>query len=562
MKDDLLVPHASPGEDEGDTGIRPKYLHDFQGQSELKDNMSIFISAARERNEPLDHVFISGPPGLGKTTLANIMANELGSEIKVTSAPALDKPKDLAGLLSTIPEKTVFFIDEIHRLKPAIEEMLYIAMEDYELDWIIGQGWDEGAWADHYPDKTLLSQAVPDHPVFMRSLHSFAGWGNQMALDLAGIHAGTPVPSGGEMRLGEDGKPSGLFLNRAVPLLESAIPQRSQQQLESDALAGLNRMAADGFVTIHDAGLNAREMEVLSQLESQGGLPIRVYAMVSVREVELARQWLERGPDTDNDSMLVTRSIKAFYDGALGSRGARLLEDYNDMPGHAGVSGDDYGFDEALTADLMRAGFQVGIHAIGDAGIRETLDFLQGVMQDRSAAKGRHRIEHCQVVHPADLPRLGEMRVIASMQPPHAMEDKAWVEQRLGAKRVEGAYAWRSLRREGVMLVFSSDNPGSDHSIFYGLHSAVTRRDKEGRPIAGWYPTQALNIDEAVRAYTRWAAFAGFREGDTGIIQAGRWADLTVMDIDPFVLSEADPHAILDGRILMTVVAGQVIYEQ
>jgi Holliday junction DNA helicase RuvB len=140
LNDNLLVPDASPGEDEGDTGIRPKYLHDFQGQSELKDNMSIFISAARERNEPLDHVFISGPPGLGKTTLANIMANELGSEIKVTSAPALDKPKDLAGLLSTIPEKTVFFIDEIHRLKPAIEEMLYIAMEDYELDWIIGQG--------------------------------------------------------------------------------------------------------------------------------------------------------------------------------------------------------------------------------------------------------------------------------------------------------------------------------------------------------------------------------------------------------------------------------------
>lgn len=140
MDDKLLEPEATPGEDEADSGIRPKYLQEFQGQSELKDNLSIFISAARERNEPLDHVFISGPPGLGKTTLANIMANELGSEIKVTSAPALEKPKDLAGLLSTIPDKTVFFIDEIHRLKPAIEEMLYIAMEDYELDWIIGQG--------------------------------------------------------------------------------------------------------------------------------------------------------------------------------------------------------------------------------------------------------------------------------------------------------------------------------------------------------------------------------------------------------------------------------------
>jgi len=140
MEDNLLTPHAAPGEDEYDSGIRPKFLNDFQGQEELKDNLDIFISAARKRGEPLDHVFLSGPPGLGKTTLANIMANELGSEIKVTSAPALEKPKDLAGLLSTIPEKTVFFIDEIHRLKPAIEEMLYIAMEDYELDWIIGQG--------------------------------------------------------------------------------------------------------------------------------------------------------------------------------------------------------------------------------------------------------------------------------------------------------------------------------------------------------------------------------------------------------------------------------------
>lgn len=140
MDENLMVPHASQGEDEADTGIRPKFLQDFQGQNELKENLSIFITAARERREPLDHVFISGPPGLGKTTLANIMANELGAEIKVTSAPALDKPKDLAGLLSTIPDNTVFFIDEIHRLKPAIEEMLYIAMEDYELDWIIGQG--------------------------------------------------------------------------------------------------------------------------------------------------------------------------------------------------------------------------------------------------------------------------------------------------------------------------------------------------------------------------------------------------------------------------------------
>ncbi|WP_288189084.1 Holliday junction branch migration DNA helicase RuvB [uncultured Treponema sp.] len=121
-------------------GLRPRVLSDFQGQTAIKKNLSVFINAARERQESLDHLFLIGPPGLGKTTLAQITANELGADFKVTSAPALDKPKDLAGILSTITERTVFFIDEIHRLKPAIEEMLYIAMEDFELDWVIGQG--------------------------------------------------------------------------------------------------------------------------------------------------------------------------------------------------------------------------------------------------------------------------------------------------------------------------------------------------------------------------------------------------------------------------------------
>lgn len=140
MNDRPLEPTAVLGEDELDVGVRPKLLKDFQGQRELKANISVFIGAAKARGESLDHVFLSGPPGLGKTTLAYIVANELGAELKITSAPAIERPKDLAGMLSTIPKNAVFFIDEIHRLRPAIEEMLYVAMEDYELDWIIGQG--------------------------------------------------------------------------------------------------------------------------------------------------------------------------------------------------------------------------------------------------------------------------------------------------------------------------------------------------------------------------------------------------------------------------------------
>ena len=430
-------------------------------------------------------------------------------------------------------------------------------------EWIVGRGWDEGAWANRYPDKALLTQAVPDHPVFLDSLHSFGGWANQMALDMSGITAQTEVPVGGEMRLGSDGQPNGLFLNNGVNLLRDAIPAPSREGYTNRLLAGLNQMATDGYVTVHDAGLDSLQMSILEELEADGRLPIRVYAMISLRDEELMHRWIEKGPDQDSDSMLVTRAVKAYYDGALGSRGARLLYDYSDKEGHRGVSGDDYGFNEELNAQAMKKGFQIGIHAIGDAGNREALNIFESVFkEDSSTARNRHRIEHAQVMHPDDLPRLGQLGIIASMEPPHAMEDKTWAEDRLGAERILGAYAWRSLRETNAALTFNSDNPGSDHNIFYGLHSAITRQDKNQEPEGGWYVEQAMNADEAVRGYTSWSAYASFREDETGIIKKGRWADLTVMDADPFLLSEEHAGDILNGRILMTIVDGNVVYER
>ena len=429
-------------------------------------------------------------------------------------------------------------------------------------EWIIGAGWDEGAWANRYPDKSLLSEAVPDHPVFMRSLHGFAGWANQMALDELGITAQTEIPVGGEMRLGNDGNPSGLFLNRAIELLDDGVPPPSHEALTSNLLKGLNQMAADGYVTVHEAGVSSEGMQVLEELEAAGRLPIRVYAMLSLRDEDLIQKWLAKGPDTDSDSMLVTRAVKAYYDGALGSRGARLLYDYADLPGHRGISGDGYGFNQALNEAVMKAGFQVGIHAIGDAGNRESLDILEGVFKkDSSTQKNRHRIEHAQILHPDDIPRLGQLGIIASMEPPHAVEDKTWAEERLGPERILGAYAWRSLRETNANLTFNSDNPGSDHNIFYGLHSAITRQDKNQEPEGGWYAHEAMVSDEAIRGYTNWSAYASFREDETGIIEEGRWADLTVMDVDPFLLADESPGDILNGRILMTVVNGNVVYE-
>ena len=430
-------------------------------------------------------------------------------------------------------------------------------------EWIFGAGWDEGAWANRYPDKQQLSAAVPDHPVVLRSLHGFAIWTNQAALDAGKITKASPVPVGGEMRLGPDGEPNGLFLNRAAVMVEAAVPPVPQAVVARHALKGLTQMASDGYVSVHEAGVGAQAMAALQQLENEQRLPIRVYALLSLRDPPLMRQWIARGPDRDSGSMLVTRAVKAYYDGALGSRGARLLDDYADKPGHRGISGSGYGFDRDLAKAAMKAGFQLGIHAIGDAGNREVLDFLEAEFKaDPTTAQGRHRIEHAQVISPQDQPRFARLGVIASMEPPHAVEDKGWAEDRLGPQRILGAYAWRSLRTGGARLTFNADNPGSDHSIFYGLHAAITRQDKQLQPPGGWYPEQRLTIEEAIRGYTSWSAHAAFREDQTGIIAKGRWADLTVMDIDPFALAATAPEKILAGRIRATIVSGKLVYQQ
>jgi predicted amidohydrolase YtcJ len=429
--------------------------------------------------------------------------------------------------------------------------------------WIIGAGWDEGAWADRYPDLELLSERVPNHPVYLRGLHGFAGWANRMALELAGIDEATETPVGGEIRRDPQGRPTGLVLNRAIELLDAVIPAPTAEQLQDQIVAGLEEMARSGYVAVHDAGVSAEAMDAFAVLEAEGRLPIRVYAMLSGRDTALLSRWETAGPDRDADSMLRTRSVKAYYDGALGSRGARLLEDYSDLPGHRGVSGDGYGFDQRWASRMMAAGFQIGIHAIGDAGNRETLDFIDAVYRDAPTARAnRNRIEHAQVLHPDDFARLAALDLIASMEPPHAVEDMAWAEDRLGPRRIAGAYAWRTMRQSGVPLIFNSDLPGSDWSVFYGLHAAVTRQNKALEPSGGWGPEQSMTPEEAVRAYSGWAAYASFIEAHTGVVAPGRWADLTVVTVDPFVLGVENPAGLLEGEVVATVVNGRVVYRR
>jgi predicted amidohydrolase YtcJ len=406
---------------------------------------------------------------------------------------------------------------------------------------------------------SLLSERVPDHPVILHGLHTFAVWGNRLAFERAGITPETRPPTGGEIRKDAAGNPTGVLMNNATSLLTSAVPVPTPAQLADRVANALAAMVAAGYTSVHEAGADAPLLAALEDLDRRKALPIPVYVMLAARDTSLVAAWQTRGPQFTSGH-LATRGVKAFYDGAMGSRGAFFLAPYSDRPGHTGSGGTEYGFDGAAISAMMQAGFQASIHAIGDRANREALDLIERVMRDSPAAREtRPRIEHAQVLSPADIPRFGALGVIASMQPSHAVEDMAWAQDRIGSDRLSGAYAWRSLRMAGARMAFNSDLPATDYSIFYGWHSAVTRTGKDGKPAGGWRKEQALTIEEAVRGWTSWAAFAEFREQELGTIVPGHLASLTVIDIDPFVVGEKSPARLLDGKVVMTVVAGHVM---
>lgn len=429
--------------------------------------------------------------------------------------------------------------------------------------WILGQGWDDALFERRPPPAGALTRAFPSHLVYLRSLHGFGGWANDTVLALAGIVApsdSVPLDTTemGVARL-PDGRPTGIVRNRAVARLDAVVPALSVDVAARNLRLALDSLARAGYTMVHDAGVDALHLAAYQQLAAQSRLPIRVYAMLSARDTALAREWTGRGPDTSTARFLTVRSVKAYYDGSLGVRGARLLADYADSAGYRGVSGDRYGFDTAVVAGLMRAGFQASIHAIGDAGNREVLDFLEAVMRRSSATRSlRHRIEHAQVLSAIDVPRSTALQVVASMQPPHAIEDAPWAAERLGPTRILGAYAWRSLRRAGAPLTFGSDFPGSGVSPWYGLWAATTRRDTAAGSTQAFVPAESLTVEETLRAYGAWAAWATFNERSGGVIATGRWADFTVLSRDPF--EGAPRHEWLREGVRYTIVGGQVVH--
>lgn len=427
-------------------------------------------------------------------------------------------------------------------------------------EWILGWGWDEGQWASNYPSNQALSSVSPQNPVFLVGLHTFAAWANKRALELAGINKDTKDPENGKIiRDEKTGEPTGILLNRAQDLVARHIPPMTLVQVKRALQLAARECVRNGLTSIHEAKVTSITIQAFRELVREGHMPLRIYAMLDGADKNLVEEWLKRGPEIDPLRQLTIRSIKIFADGALGSRGAALLEPYSDAPQTKGLMITPESEIYSLTRRSLERGFQVCTHAIGDAANRSVLDAYAQAQQEVPGARDpRLRVEHAQVLAPTDIPRFAKLGVIASMQPTHCTSDMPWAEKRLGPQRIKGAYAWRSVKDSGAHLPLSSDFPGETLNPFYGIYAAITRQDPQGHPPGGWYPEQKLTLDEALRGYTVEAAFAGFEENEKGSIEKGKLADLTVISKD---ITKLPPKEILSIRVLKTFVGGKPVYD-
>ncbi len=407
--------------------------------------------------------------------------------------------------------------------------------------WLLGRGWDQNDWPEQeFPSRQELDVEFPDRPVWLRRIDGHAAWGNSVALAQADRDlSGDWQPEGGVIHRDETGQSTGVFIDGAMSLVDSAVPAISREALSAALDQATRTLNTLGLTGVHDPGVDRATVELYLEKIRAGRFPLRVYAMADGMNETLA--WLcENGPIDDPSGRLVMRSVKLYGDGALGSRGAALLANYNDDPGNRGLLFVSQRQMEANMRRVMACGLQVGIHAIGDAGNRQVLGAYEKLIAEFPDNPGRHRIEHAQILAPADIQRFAQFGIIAAMQPTHATSDMYWAVDRLGEERIHGAYAWRSLLDSGATLAFGSDFPVEEVNPMLGIYAAVTRQDTQGWPEGGWYPEQRVSREEAIRAFTLDAAFSGFMEDEIGSLEVGKRADFIVLDRDIMEVPEGE----------------------
>ena len=428
-------------------------------------------------------------------------------------------------------------------------------------EWVVGRGWIEKVWPEkRFPTRYELDRFSSDKPVILERADGHAVVVNSLALELAGISSESNDPHGGRIEKDKNGEPTGMLIDKATSLVEKLIPKTTKQEDKRDLKAGIDRNVSLGWTQVQIAGGTFSDIEILEEIKEEGNLLQRVYFAVSAGEP--AETLLRLGPKLDPEHMLTVRGIKLYADGALGSRGAALLEKYEDQ--------DTTGLliftkEETLPVleEALKKGIQIQTHAIGDKGNRITLDWYQEafnsiVDEERKIIDPRWRIEHSQIITKEDQIRFRDMEIIASMQPSHAIGDLHFAPSRLGMQRVGNGYVWRNLIDLGVVVAGGSDAPVEIGDPRIEFYAAVARKDLDGFYDKGWHLEQAVTREEALKMFTIWPAFAAFQEDINGTIEVGKLADLTIFSKDIMKVPEEE---ILEAQVVMTIVNGKIVFE-
>ena len=428
-------------------------------------------------------------------------------------------------------------------------------------EWVVGRGWIEKVWPEkRFPTRYELDRFSSDKPVILERADGHAVVVNSLALELAGISSESNDPHGGRIEKDKNGEPTGMLIDKATALVEKLIPKTTKQEDKRDLKAGIDSNVSLGWTQVQIAGGTFSDIEILEEIKKEGNLLQRVYFAVSAGKP--AETLLRLGPKLDPENMLTVRGIKLYADGALGSRGAALLEKYDDQ--------DTTGLliftkEETLPVleEALKKGIQIQTHAIGDKGNRITLDWYQEafnsiVDEERKVIDPRWRIEHSQIITKEDQIRFRDMEIIASMQPSHAIGDLHFAPSRLGMQRVGNGYVWRNLIDLGVVVAGGSDAPVEIGDPRIEFYAAIARKDLDGFYDRGWHLEQAVTREEALKMFTIWPAFAAFQEDINGTIEVGKLADLTIFSKDIMKVPEEE---ILEAQVIMTIVNGKIVFE-
>jgi predicted amidohydrolase YtcJ len=424
-------------------------------------------------------------------------------------------------------------------------------------EWIVGEGWDQTNWPDkQFPNHEELDQVAPDNPVFLEHVSGHIAVVNAEALKHAEITIDTKNPGGGEIERSADGEATGILKEgAAMELVEQRIPSPKEDDLRQGLESVFAELAQYGVTSVQDNS-DWDDFETYREFKEQGKLTVRITEWLHFSDsVEELQNHRSMGGTTD--PWLKTGALKIVTDGALGSRTAALNAPYSDDPSTSGIMTIETEKLKAMAIERDRLGFQLAFHAIGDKANHVALDVFESVERVNPTRDRRDRIEHAQVVAPEDMARFGRLNVIASMQPAHQMNDMRWAESRIGPERVKGAYAWKSIEKNGGKLAFGTDYPVEPINPLRGIYACVTRELPEGGPVGGWQPQEKLPLDECIADYTTGSAYAEFEEGKKGQLTVGQYADFVVLSKD---LTKVTPTEILNTKVLKTVVGGKVVF--